>query len=274
MRVTTVERPALSVRRCHGLGNVIMLLPVLEQLAGQGYAVRLVTQPQWVGALQRLNPRITVSDSGPPDTIDLDRATHSLRPGAHRGKEFADLLGAAEPTRPPRLEVPAEWSAPFARWEGAVGFAPEAGHPSRQWPVEYCTELSDSLRGSPLVILGTDPSPPMPCDLDTRGQLSLEELLGLLNVLRLLICMDSGMLHLGAGVGVPTICVFGGVAPAFRVHQSQRVLALQAALACCPCNKQEVCEGRFDCVKAIKPCDVLDSMEEAGRAVTSAVRRI
>lgn len=251
-----------------------MLLPVLDAVAAEGRRVHLVTSPAWVGALQALRPEFDISAQRRPDTIDLDRATESLKPSSHRGDEFAEILEVAPPTHPARLRVPEGWARPFLCWQGAVGFAPEAGHPSRTWPVEYSRTLSEKLKGAPLVLLGTSPSPPLPCDFDSRGQLGLEELLGLLSVLRLMICMDSGMLHLAAAVGVPTVCVFGGVTPEFRVHGEQRVLALQAELDCCPCDKREPCEGRYDCIKAVTPRDVLDAMEECSGSTARSVRRV
>ena len=264
----------ITVRRLHGLGNVIMLLPVLNQLAEQGTTVHLITRTEWTSALQQLNPQICISDQDQPDAFDLDQSTQLLKPRLHRTNEFADILGVAHPVSAPVLKVPAAWSAPFAKWKDSVGFAPEAGHPSRQWPHEYCVELASSLCGSPLVVLGMQPaSPALNCDFDTRGQFELEELLGLLAILRLLICLDSGMLHLGAAMGIRTICIFGGLNPAFRIGQSQRVLALQAALDCCPCDKNETCGERYECVRAVKPHDVLKAMADDWPPVT-VVRRI
>ena len=251
---------SITVKRVHGLGNVIMLLPVLNQLARLGADVCLVTQSEWIDALQELNPAISFSDRDRNDAVDLDLATRDLVPREHRGKEFAGILNVTDPIEPARFAVPVSWSDPFTQWQGAIGFAPEAGHPSRQWPAEYCHELASSLCSSPLILLGMRATPLLPCDLDTRGRLSLKEVFGLLSVLRLLICFDSGMMHLGASVDVATICIFGGINPKFRIHDTQNVIALQSTLECCPCNKRETCEGRYDCITSVKPQDVLQAM--------------
>ncbi len=274
MAILSREGSTISVKRCHGLGNVIMLLPVLAKLAEGGRHVRLVTRPEWAGALRRLLPWLDVSDDRPRDVIDLDSATNALTPSGHRGDEFAVMLGVEGTLPPPRLDAPPEWSRPFLQWKGAIGFAPEAGHPSRQWPADYSATLARSLEGSPLILLGVSDSQPLACDLDMRGRLGLEELIGLLGVIRLMVCMDSGMLHLAAAVGLPTVCVFGGVEPEFRVHRRQRVLALQASLACCPCNKNETCEGRYDCISAVTPGAVLEAVRNAGGVLSRAVRRV
>jgi len=68
------------------------------------------------------------------------------------------------------------------------------------------------------------------------------------------------MMHLGAAVDVATICIFGGINPKFRIHDNQNVIALQSTLECCPCNKRETCEGRYDCITSVEPQDVLRAM--------------
>jgi hypothetical protein len=50
-------------------------------------------------------------------------------------------------------------------------------------------------------------------------------------------------------------------------------LALHAALACCPCNKQETCEGRYDCIKAVRPRDVLEALRHGLPAATGRLVR-
>ncbi len=264
----------ISVKRSHGLGNVILLLPLLDKIAAQGTRVQLVTQPQWVSAFQSLRPGFEVTAQAQPDTIDLDNLTASLRPSHYRSEEFASLLDVEGETPPPRLDIPDHWRSPFVQWEGAIGFAPEAGHTSRQWPREYSVVLADALKGSPLVLIGTSTQPELPCDFDFRSSLNLEDLLGLVSVLQLLICMDSGALHLATALGIPAIAIFGGVAPQYRIREEQKVFALQANLACCPCNKVEVCEGRYDCIKAITPEVVLNVVQNWERTPARIIQRI
>jgi hypothetical protein len=198
----------------HGLGNVFLLLPVLDGLVEQGVQVHLVTQVQWVDTLRMLRPELHITDRSRSDTIDLDLATLSSKPEEHRSQEFARILNLTGPIRPLRLSIPADWSVPFLKWKGAIAFAPEGGHPSRQWPDAYAAELAHALSGFPLCLIGISQQPALPCDFDSRGTLKLHEL-----------------------------------------------LALQAELACCPCNKQETCDGRYDCIKAITPPHVLKAID-------------
>lgn len=265
-------KTSISVKRCRGIGNVVMLLPVLDRLAEEGKQVHLVTQSQWVETLQKSRPSFIVDDRSHAHTIDLDEATESLKPVKHRSAEFAELLGVKGAIDSPRISVQEEWKQPFQQWRGAIGFAPEAGHASREWPIEYAMKLGLTLEDSPLILIGAKPGPPIPCSFDTRGQLDLTDLLGLLGTLRLLICMDSGILHLAAAIGVPTISIFGGVDPHYRIARVQSVVALRAGLDCCPCNKQETCDGAFHCIKAIPPEAVLDVIEESTKITERTIR--
>jgi ADP-heptose:LPS heptosyltransferase len=59
-------------------------------------------------------------------------------------------------------------------------------------------------------------------------------------------------------VNCPTIAIFTCIDPALRVMKQQRVIALTPNYHCVPCNKNETCEGRYDCTKMITPEKVLE----------------
>jgi heptosyltransferase-1 len=115
------------------------------------------------------------------------------------------------------------------------------------------------------VLTGLDPHTPLVCDVDLRGRLSLEQMLGLLSVAGRLVTMDSGALHMATSIGLPVMAVFGGVDPLRRVRRSQRVMALQSGRGCAPCNKNETCEGAYHCLQDISPVDVLQALERLDR---------
>ena len=103
----------LSVKRSHGLGNVFMLMPVLDSLREKGYQIHLVTDERWVTTLQVLRPEYLINTHCHPDTIDLDLITASKRPGTHRIEEYANILGVDIPATALKLTIPAEWQAEF-----------------------------------------------------------------------------------------------------------------------------------------------------------------
>jgi len=257
---------SVSIRRRHGLGNVICLLPALDYLHSFGCDVQVFTDPQWIHAFSRLRPDYCwMSETGVfnSDIIDLDEMTSCKPPAEHRIDEFARLLNITVPLPSPQLTVPHLWRTPFEHLTGSIVFAPEGGHPSRTWPMEKAAQVKAALPYQKLILVGTNPEPALSCDLDTRGQLELHELFGLLAVADAVITMDSGVLHIAAALQIPTVAVFGGMNPGYRVRPDQKVVVLQTNLPCCPCSKNETCFDRFDCIKAATTLDVSNAVRLA-----------
>lgn len=268
----SIPSRVLSVKRTHGLGNVIMLLPVLEQMAAQGMATRLVTRPEWAEALSLLCPSITFAPYDEVPDIDLDTATRDVRPQEHRTLEFGKILKVAGPFRPVRFHVPEHWKRSFRSYSGAVLFGPEAGHPARVWPEFHVYALCRLLEGRSLVLVGLNREPFLPCDADLRGKLSLKQLLGLVSVARCMICLDSGLLQVALAVGVPALALFGGIDPSYRIFAQQKARVLRVALDCSPCNKQETCQGAYFCMKELLPERVAAGLETLSDLKTLEIR--
>lgn len=243
----------IYVKRCHGLGNVVLLMPVLDYLHSTGFCVNLVTKKQWVKAFSTLRPKFKVTTHGNMNTIDFDSLTADIPPSQHRIDEFAQLLGINEVLPAPRVDVPVSWQKPFERFSDSIVFASEAAHPSRRWPLENCRRVKELFPDRTLVLVGTEHVPEIACDVDLRGRLDIAGLFGIISVSRVVITMDSAVLHIAAAVRTHTVAIFGGVAFQFRVRKEQPVVALQSKMDCCPCNKNETCNERYNCIKTIKP---------------------
>ncbi|MBN1844265.1 MAG: glycosyltransferase family 9 protein [Sedimentisphaerales bacterium] len=267
---SATQRSTITVRRLHGLGNLVCLLPVLDYLYERDVQVRVITRPEWRAALSRLRPQFSwLSDDagGAEDDglVDLDALTEHRRPAAHRTDEFARLLDIHTALPACRLEAPEDWRGRFTDLAGSIALAPEAAHPSRRWPSEKVAQLPGLLAPQRVILIGTGTQPAFADVIDTRGRLALAELIGLLSVCRAVVTMDSAVLHLAAALGVPTVALFGGIHPGYRVRPEQRIVVVQAELLCCPCNKQETCSHRYDCIRLPEPPDIVRAVELAGR---------
>jgi len=255
---------SLTVKRCHGLGNVILLMPVLDYLYCQGTDIGLVTREEWVETLSAIRPHFKVTTESGRPMVDLDSMTSEIYPSQHRSDELAGMLGIE--AQVPSLvidRIPSDWSRQFAHLKGSIILAPEAQHRSRCWPTEYCCRVKELFPEEQLVLVGTERAPAIRCDADLRGQLSLAELFGVLSVGKLVISMDSAILHIAAALLKPTVAIFGGVDARFRIRPDQPVVALQALMDCCPCNKREDCAERYDCIKTIKAGHVYQAAQLA-----------
>jgi len=265
----------LHIKRMHGLGNVLCLLPVLDRLKESNFCLNVITRPEWAHPLSVLRPDVTWNQSVEEgEFVDLDSLTESMEPREHRTDDLGRLLGAAPPFETLRLTIPHAWSAPFEGLRGSIVFAPEGGHPSRQWPTSLATTLHHFMPSRHFVLVGMDPKPRVTCDVDLRGKLRIQDLFGVLSVAETIITMDSGVLHIAAALDKPTVAVFGGIDPAFRVRTDQPVVSIQAKLECSPCNKKETCHEEFFCIRGIQPEHIAQAVELSRQIHQSMIYRV
>lgn len=102
----------------------------------------------------------------------------------------------------------------------AVGVQPGARYAKKQWPIEEMARFVDAIarEGHRVCMLGGPDEREAAHELaskvaaplvDLVGKCSLKETLGVLSALRLAVGSDTGLMHLAAGVGCPTVTVFG-----------------------------------------------------------------
>ena len=250
------------LKRRHGLGDIVMLLPVLWRMAQDGGRMTVLTRGEWAEVFAQLAPYAEWTDEALHWTLDLDDLTARASCERHRTDELAWLLGVPRGDLTlPTLMLPDDWS-PLRydmRERGYCVFAPGAEHaarrPSDEWVSRTWLQMPFSAWS---VAVGMDTDPPLPLagEYDRRGKTSLRELLGILAGARVVITMDSGIMHLAAALGRPTVAVFGGVDPRLRLRDSQRVVALVSSRDCRPCNKRETCGGEYPCLADVTPGDV------------------
>jgi heptosyltransferase-3 len=124
---------------------------------------------------------------------------------------------------------------------------PGAGSPRKLWPLENFIDLACRIEsmdpGKVFFILG-------PADLEMAPRLkatglpvydhcSLSQLILLLNEAKIFIGHDSGVAHLAAFLGVPTIAVFGPSSPRRWAPLGHQVRTLRGKAECTPCFEVE-----------------------------------
>jgi len=252
----------IVVKRFHGLGDIILLLPVLENAVNCGKHVLIATHDEWCDVFSHLLPGFTWTSNTPSSAIDLDVLTSRIKPTEHRTDEFGRLLNIQGPFNAPHIAVPQSWKDQYRQLADCIIFAPEAEHRARSAPDEFALAVANSFPKDKLVLVGKDTSPALPCSIDYRGNMSVKELISALASCHAVICMDSGVLHIAGAVGTPTVAVFGGVDPVFRIRPFQKVIALQADMPCCPCNKNETCGEAYDCLRAANAQDIIRAVKD------------
>lgn len=186
-------------------------------------------------------------------SFPVDSSRHQLLDAAPMLESLG--LEAPEP-RTSHIQLPGplarEASAVVAGLRGRggtlVGLAPAARWgPSKQWPVERFGRLAERLRVSgltPVVVVGPgealvarEVEASAGRELPTLGMtMDVAGLASLLAGLDLLVCNDSGPMHLAAGVGTPVVALFGPTDPGRTEPLGGPHRVLKLDLECAPCG--------------------------------------
>jgi ADP-heptose:LPS heptosyltransferase len=169
----------------------------------------------------------------------------------------------------------------FTRVErtGAVVIHPGSGSRKKVWPVEHFQDVALYLRkriGSPiLVVLGPADGSGVQRILEGRDigrktvvfakGLSLLQLAAVMEGCRLFIGNDSGITHLAAAVGLPTIAIFGPTDPKVWSPRGKKVIVIRKEIPCSPCPQERffLCQ-HGECLKSIETEEVLAGVKRLG----------
>jgi ADP-heptose:LPS heptosyltransferase len=149
------------------------------------------------------------------------------RPFANAGRRSPISVTLSSSSRE-WAQCAAEQFTPF------IALATDAGWRTRRWPHSAAfTRLVRRRFGVHVCHLGSVEPVHQLGPLDMRGQIALSQAAALLEQAKLCVCVDSGLLHLAAALGVPTIALFGPTIPQLRVHPSQSFLTTRFGCAGC-----------------------------------------
>jgi hypothetical protein len=183
-----------------------------------------------------------------------------------RWQRYADNIGAAG-NRLPNLRDPAKIRGLGADYAGYVALCPFSTDRCREWAVPSWLDLEARLHaaGYQTVVLHSDAGPCKPfksrCVIgETAGRVA--------GVILNAVCVvgtDSGLAHLSAVMGVPTV-VLGGSTPVqqiFGVYPAAR--CLQGTLSCSGCCGGSPCDERCKAscanVQTLTPARVLQEVD-------------
>jgi len=181
----------------------------------------------------------------------------------HQRFYYLDLvtaLGAFEDSSLPRLRKD---PTTVAGSRGLVlAFCPGAEYgPAKRWPVENFAAVARhfiAARKAKILLLGAPIDVPIAEEFmkyvpeaDNRvGKTSLDEFMAALVTARLVICNDSGAMHVASALGVPTMSIYGSTEPALTGPMGARIRVLRHHVPCSPCFLRE-CPIDFSCMNGI-----------------------
>jgi ADP-heptose:LPS heptosyltransferase len=168
-----------------------------------------------------------------------------------------------------------QWLAQKGAYEavekGFIALHPGSGSRKKLWPVEKFSDLAARITGDlglhVIVFIG-------PAEREYLGSgfelmrsmhavvadnLPLIQVASLLDRCRCYIGNDSGMTHLAAAVGVPTVALFGPTDPEIWGPRGERVAIVRKELDCSPCTREDLercAHGR--CLELIEVEEVIE----------------
>jgi len=94
---------------------------------------------------------------------------------------------------------------------------------------------------------------------NAAGETSLAEALQLIAASRLMLCNDSGLMHVAAGMGIPTVTPFGATDPERTSPSGPHVQVIYQPADCSPCLQRECTIPGHPCMANISPTMLLDA---------------
>ncbi len=146
-----------------------------------------------------------------------------------------------------------------------VAFCPGAEYgPAKRWPAAHFAALARILgeHGYAIWLFGSPKdhavaeeivrlAPGLCCNL--CGATSLGQAVDLLALCDLVVCNDSGLMHVAAALDRPIVALYGSSSPGFTPPLSDQADILSLNLDCSPCFKRDCPLGHLDCLNKLSP---------------------
>ena len=216
---------------------------------------------------------------------------NDIRFGEKKLPRMIDRCGAL--TLPKGAPIPKDWpkpelnvpSAQAAEWRASRGladdgrsviaFAPGAVGPSKRWPVAYFAELAKALtaEGFSIWVLGSPAEAPLAKEIvDAAGpharDLTSTDLRNAILAMKLAnacVSNDSGLVHVSAAIGTPTIGIFGPTSPWHWAPLNPLAATIETTteVPCRPCHKPVCRMEHHRCMRDIPAAQVLSAVHRA-----------
>jgi ADP-heptose:LPS heptosyltransferase len=150
---------------------------------------------------------------------------------------------------------------------------PGSGSPHKNWPLQRFLETARNLRDrnqfQPIFLVG-----PVEKETDSVSisaiqnqgfpivrDLSLPVLAGLLSYCHGYLGNDSGISHLAAAIGIPTVVLFGPTNPVYWSPQGPAIRIISTFCSCAPCDREtmRLCSSK-ECLISLNVQQVLEAI--------------
>jgi heptosyltransferase-2 len=216
---------------------------------------------------------------------------NDLRFGERRLERMIDVCGSL--ALPSGAALPSEWPLPelavlpaeLAAWRArtvlttdgvrVVAIGPGAVGPGKRWPMAQFAEVAQMLAaaGINVWVLGSPNETPLAREIVAAAGASARDLTGpdLRNAVLALkaadaaVTNDSGLMHIAAALGTPTVALFGPTSPRLWAPLNPLAAALEPPqrTPCPQCGRSDCAEVKHRRIDDIAPVRVFDALRAA-----------
>lgn len=160
-----------------------------------------------------------------------------------------------------------------------IGFNPGAAFgPAKQWPVEKFAQLAALIAhnfgksGCVIMVFGTDADTQAAQKIrdfsirtpyhvqDMTGKTDLKQAMALIKCCDAFVTNDSGLMHVAAGLGTPSIAIFGSTDHIATGPYSKNSIVLRREMECSPCLQTHCPHEHLNCLESISATDVYEDL--------------
>lgn len=157
-----------------------------------------------------------------------------------------------------------------------IGFCPGAKHFTKRWPQSYFVELGNKLfsGGYQVVIFGGKDDTNI-CNTIARNVTGAINLCSTNNLYQtavnmkqcdLIVCNDSGLMHVASALGIPVITIFGSSVKefGFTPYKNKSIILENNNLNCRPCShigRKSCPKHHFKCMMDLSPSMVFNNLK-------------
>ncbi|WP_434777763.1 lipopolysaccharide heptosyltransferase II [Neisseria sp. Ec49-e6-T10] len=155
-----------------------------------------------------------------------------------------------------------------------IAFCPGAEYgPAKRWPAKYFAQLAQKFQeaGYNIWLFGSQKDKAIADEINQLsahhcinlcGQTNLAQAIDLLALTQLVICNDSGLMHIAAALKRPLVALYGSSSPDFTPPLSEEAKILNLHLECSPCFERECPLGHLNCLNNLYPDMVWDAAQQ------------
>ncbi|NOZ64323.1 MAG: lipopolysaccharide heptosyltransferase II [Caldiserica bacterium] len=143
---------------------------------------------------------------------------------------------------------------------------------AKRWPVENFARVSCCITKEcsfPVLILGSKDEKPLGEKIAATdkevinlvGKTSVREMMAIIALSSLVVCNDSGALHIASTLGIPVVGIYGPTPVEKTKPWYGEVAIIHKKVACSPCMYRE-CPRDHRCMKSISPEEVVDTVKK------------